>query len=157
MSVASRCGACISSGVSNSVSGRAEAPERPESRGWLLVLAARLAECGLVLLFCWFGSPAGSPVDGWFGVPDRAVWSPPGGYPTGCHGQSAAAFVDEVVMLLTQREQVVDRCFAAVTEELNVIHLAVINDRPASERLVSDTKRSLVTVVRHRRSRQVAH
>ena len=99
-----------------------------------------------------------------------------------------ATFVNEVVMLLTQREQVVDRCFAAVTEELDVMHLAVINDRPASERLVSDTKRSgagkssedtsaantlskvllavgfllfiasiLVTVVRHRRSRQVAH
>ena len=65
-------------------------------------------------------------------------------------------------MLLTQREQVVDRCFAAVTEELDVMHLAVINDRPVSgtfgvrhqtfpspnvessgdERLVSDTKRS---------------
>ena len=59
-----------------------------------------LAECWLVLL-CRFGSSAGLPVDRWFGVPDRAVWSSPGGDTTCGHGQLPAAFVDEVVMLLT--------------------------------------------------------
>ncbi len=85
---------CISSGVSESVSGRAEAPR---ISGWSLVLAAGLAECGL-LLFGWL---VWSPVDGRFGAPDGSVWSSPGGYPAGCHRQSPAAFVDQVVMLLT--------------------------------------------------------
>ncbi len=121
---------CISSGVSESVSGRAEAPR---ISGWSLVLAAGLAECGRLVLFDWFGSLAGSPIDGWFGVPDRAVGSSPGGDTTGCHRQSPAAFVDQVMMLLTQWQKVVDRSLAAVSEELDVVHL---------ERLVSDTKRS---------------
>ena len=33
-------------------------------------------------------------------------------------------------------------CVAAVTEELDLIHPTVIDDRSATERLVSDTKRS---------------
>ena len=45
-------------------------------------------------------------------------------------------------MLLTKWQQVVDRCVAAVTEELDVMHPTVIDDRSATERLVSDTKRS---------------
>jgi hypothetical protein len=81
------------------------APERPEFRGdcSLLALAASLAECWLVL-FCWVGSstglPAGLPVDGGFGVPDRAVGSSPGRYTTGCHRQSPAALMNEVMMYL---------------------------------------------------------
>jgi hypothetical protein len=82
---------------------------------------SRSAQTRLVMLDR-FGSSAGLPVDGWFGVPDRAVWSPPSGDASGCHRQSPAALMDQVVMLLTQRQQTVDCCVAAVTEELDVIH-----------------------------------
>ena len=91
---------------SNQVAG---APNRPGFRGGCSG-GVRLAECLLVLL-CWFrrfGSLVGSPVDGGFGSPDGSVWSPPGGVPAGCHGQFPAAFVDQVVMLLAEWEQVVD-------------------------------------------------
>ncbi len=82
-------------GESESVSGRAEAHR---ISGWSLVLTAVLAECGLVWLLDRF---AGSPVDCRFGVPYRAVWSPPGGDTTSGHRQSPAAFMNEVVMSFT--------------------------------------------------------
>ena len=90
----------VSRRVSESVSGRAEAPR---IAGWSLVagVGRRLAECGLLLLFDWFGSPAWSSIDRWFGLPDRAVWSSPGGDTACAHGELPAAFVDQVVMLVT--------------------------------------------------------